>query len=532
MNTSIQGALYSEPEYLVAKSIISEFAAEHFVDLEQYPASIRGQVFDDTFQASNIRKPNFENCRFSGVKFEGNDATTAFLLECDFDRVIFRDVCLNHSNLAASKFSAVTFENCGCTGCDFGDVKMLSSIVTGCGFMRSYFYEAEIVDTSFVHCSFEEAEFKNTRFVDADLSQAGLDYAILNSVSFIHTTLPFWGVLRSYGGLAALQLSKNTHLKYTFDSREISSSEFFSKLESMLPYFHKKKLFFELANILIFLGKQREALSCILEGLRESIQHRDLRNVRHLCELASQNRFFTKQQLRQLYDILITEDVASVMGHHEYLHYQMEIQEIKHLLVENPYGLPRIIIQIHTSICHDDYTSLAELLRYIDQSIAFYLPQSIYHISIYRNSPPLLDVSICEALSALLPYLFTFAVFVFGATNKSVSLFQDICKAHGIRLDNQEKKIHLKAAEEQEALKTEHMRLENRLLQAQIAHQEMELEKKRREIAEQDSALITTDVPNMPLEVKRQINAIEFSIQTDEPGISELRQGVLSADPQ
>lgn len=214
------------------------------------------------------------------------------------------------------------------------------------------------------------------------------------------------------------------------------------------------------------------------------------------------------------------------MGHHEYLHYQMEIQEIKHLLVENPYGLPQITIQIHTSICHDDYTSLAELLRYIDQSIAFYLPQSVYHISIYRNSPPLLDVSICEMLPALLPYLFTLAVYVFGATNKSVSLFQDICKAHGIRLDNQEKKIHLKAAEEQEALKTEHMRLENRLLQAQIAHQEMELEKNRREIAE-ESTLIATDVSDMPPEVKQQISAIEFSIQTDDLGISELRQGVL-----
>lgn len=531
MDASMQGTLFSEPEYLVAKSIISEFAPDHFVDLEQYPAPICGQVFDDTFQTSNIRKPNFENCRFSSVTFEGNDATTAFLLECDFEHVVFRDVCLNYSNLSASKFDDVTFENCGCTGCDFGDVKMLSSVVTGCSFMRSYFYEAEIVDSSFVHCSFEEAEFKNTRFVGANLSQAGLDYAILDSVSFMHTTLPFWGVLRSYGGLAALQRSKNTCLKYTFDSREIPAPEFLSKLESMLPYFHKKKLFFELANVLIFLGRQREALSCILEGLRESIQHRDLRNVRHLCELASQNRFFTKQQLRQLYDILITEDAVSVMGHHEYLNYQMEIQEIKHLLVENPYGLPQITIQIHTSICHDDYTSLAELLRYIDQSIAFYLPQSVYHISIYRNSPPLLDVSICEMLPALLPYLFTLAVYVFGATNKSVSLFQDICKAHGIRLDNREKKIHLKAAEEQEALKTEHMRLENRLLQAQIAHQEMELEKKRREIAE-ESTLIATDVPDMPPEVKQQISAIEFSIQTDDLGISELRQGVLSADPQ
>ena len=292
MEISTQGTIFSELEYLTAENIIKDFSSEHFDDLNQYSAPVSGQVFDATFPADCVQKPNFTNCSFLGTRFDGNDATTALLIECNFDHVAFRDVCMNYSNLTSSKFHAATFENCGCSNCDFSGVRISDSKATGCSFMRSYFYEAEIAGTAFVHCSFEEAEFKNTQFIDADLSQAGLDYAVLDTVSFVHTTLPLWGVLRSFGGLYALQRSTDTQLRYTFDSRTIPASEFFSKLESLSAYFYRKKLFFELANVFIFFGKQRDALACILEGLQKSIQHRDFRSIRHLCELASKNQFF------------------------------------------------------------------------------------------------------------------------------------------------------------------------------------------------------------------------------------------------
>ena len=532
MEILTQGMMFAEPEYLTAENIMKDFSPKHFNDSDQYCAPISGQAFDATFQGSSVRKPNFTNCSFSDTKFEGNDATAALLIECDFNRAALRDVCMNYSNLAFSKFHAAAFDNCGCSNCDFSGVRISNSKITGCSFMHSYFYETEITSTAFVHCSFEEAEFKNAQFIDVDLSQAGLDYAVLDTVSFVRATLPFWGVLRSFGGLNALRKSTDTQLRYAFDSRAIPASEFFSKLESLQAYFYRKKLFFELANVFIFFGKQRDALACILEGLQESIQRRDFRSIRHLCELASKNRFFSKQQLRQLYNLLISEDAVSGMNHHQYLLYQTEIQELKHLLVENPYGLPRITILIRTTFACNDYTSLAVLLRFIDWSIAYYLPQAVYHISIYRNSPPQLELSVFESIPALIFCLSTIAAAIFGSMNKSVSLFRDICQANGIRLDNREKKAHLKAAEEQDSLKTEHMRLENELLQLQIAKQELELKKSRREIERQNSVLADQDALDLPFEIKQQISTVEFSIQSDDSEVTALRQGVLSADPK
>lgn len=164
--------------------------------------------------------------------------------------------------------------------------------------------------------------------------------------------------------------------------------------------------------------------------------------------------------------------------------------------------------------------------------MAYYLPQAVYHISIYRNSPPQLELSGFESIPALIFYLSTIATVIFGSMNKSVSLFREICQANGIRLDNLQKKAHLKAAEEQDSLKTEHMRLENELLQLQIAKQELELKKSHQEIERQNSVLSGQDVPDLPLEVKQQISTIEFSIHSDDSEVVALRQGVLSADPK
>lgn len=521
---------FSEIEYLTAKTVLKSFDSEHFSDADYFTPQICGQIFDESFQGSLVQKPNFVGCSFTDIQFEGNNAIDSSMVKSDFVNVVFQDVCMNYSNLTDSKFSHTKFVNCGCSNCNFSGTKILDSSTIGCDFIRSYFYETTISKTEFLRCSFEEAEFKDSKFLDVDLSQAGLDYAFLDSVSFTRTILPFWGVLRSFGGLNALsQKSEDVQIKYSSFSREISVAEFLSKLESLQAYFYKKGQYFVLANVCIFLGRQMEALTYILEGLQLSIQARDFRTIRHLCELASKNRFFSKKNLRQLYDLLTSDGATADMNYYEYRLYLAEIQKIKHLLIDNPFGLPRMRLIIQTSIPCDDYKSLAILLRFIDKSIQYYLPQSIYSISIYRNSPPQLDVSICEALKDLFPFLLLFATIIFGAGNKSVGFFKELYEAKGIRLENREKEIHLKAAKEREELKTEHMKMENKLLQLQIEAQKLDLLEKRRNgssVADEHGNL------QLPAEVKSQIHTVRFSVQSDSVDLTIPRQGIFTDDMQ
>ena len=532
MVLSTQGARFSEIEYLAAENILKDFDPEHFNENDHFSPPLNNQIFDAAFQGSLVRKPHFTNCRFTGTQFDGNDAVASSMVACDFISVVFRDACLNYSDLSDSKFDTVLLDNCGCSNINFSNVSISKSQITGCDFIRSFFCDTKIDATSFIHCSFEESEFKNAEFFDVDLTQTGFDYAILDTASFTRTTLPFWGVLRSFGGLNALsRRSKDVQIKYSSNSRAISIPEFFSKLEALQAYFYRKKQYFVLANVSIFLGDQKSALSYILEGLRENIQNRNFRTIRHLCELASRNRFFQKKQLLQLYDLLISEDATSDMNHHEYQLYLAEIREIKHLLVENPYGSPRMTISIQTAMPCDDYSSLAVLLRFIDKSLQYYMPQCIYYISIYRNSPPLLEISVCEVLTELFPYLIAIAAIIYGTGNKSVKLLQEICTANGIRLDNQEKKMHLKAAQEQETLKTEHMKLENEMLQVEIAKKKLDLKEKQQAAVQQTSPHTEeSKIPDLSPELKRQILSIKFTIQSDTPDFIAPRQGVLMDD--
>jgi len=395
MQISTRDTIFSDIEYLVAENILKDFAPGHFDDSDYFCSQLRDQVFDDTFQGSRVRKPDFVNCGFMGTRFDGNDAVGSSMAACRFTNTVFRDVCMNYSNLTASRFQGALLDNCGCSNCNFSGVELAGSRASGCDFIRSFFYKAKISSSVFTHCSFEEAEFVDTEFVDTDLSQSGMDYAILDTARFTNAVLPFWGVLRSFGGLSALRASADVRIKYSADSRAITVPELLSKLEGLQPYFYRKKQYFVLANVYIFLGRQKNALTSILEGLRIYIRDRDFRSVRRLCELAARNRFFRKRQLRQLYDLLISEDAISGMDHHEYQLYQTEIQGIKHLLVENPYGLPRITILVQTAFPCENYARLAGFLRFIDRSIEQYLPQCIYHISIYRNSPPQIEIPVC-----------------------------------------------------------------------------------------------------------------------------------------
>lgn len=530
MELSFSNTRFSEAEFLCAKKILENIDPEHFAETDCMSPLLESQVLDATFQGSLIQKPYFRNCTFSGTLFDGNNAVESSIISCSFLGATFRDVCMNYSNLTSTNFISTLLDNCGCSNCDMSGVKITQSTVSGCDFIRSFFGNAEISETSFIHCSFEEADFLDTELTDVDLSQASFDYAHFNSVKLINSILPFWSALRSHGCLNALQHSENVQIKYSSDAKGISVAEFLSKLESLLPYFYKKRQHFVLANVCIFLGRQKDALAYIIEGLQESIQSRDFRTIRHLCELAAQNQFFTIKQLRQLYELLISEHAIHGMSHHEYQLYLAEIREIRHFLVENPYGLPRMVITMQTTLAEDDYIGLSSLLKFWDDSIRSFLPQSIYHISIYRNSPPWLEISICETIVQLLPYLLMIGTIVFGAANKSVKFLQNISTARGLQLDNKEKKTHLKEMQRQDKLKTEQLRLENEKLQLEIDEKKLAYQRQLSQFQSVPPSADGQKELTLAPEVRAQVPCIKYSIQGDTASLSVPRQGILKPD--
>ena len=99
MEILTKGTMFSEPEYLTAKKILEDFSSEPFSDLEHFSAPVSGQTFDASFPGSRIRNPNFTNCSFFGTQFEGNDATSALLIKCEFNLAISSRQNFTHQHL-------------------------------------------------------------------------------------------------------------------------------------------------------------------------------------------------------------------------------------------------------------------------------------------------------------------------------------------------------------------------------------------------------------------------------------------------
>lgn len=494
---------FSKIETLAAEDIIKEIAPNSFIGGDCQLSPIENKTFDKEYQGSLARQPKYKNCYFTEVYFDGIDGVSSSILDCYFTQSRFKDAGLDFSDFTGSHFLSCTkIINCGCSDCNFTETEFENILADGCTFCRCFFTNANIKDTVFVHCSFEDTIFENTHFYNTNLTQASLEFSTFQHVHFQDTVLPFWGVLKSFNALQNVKLYEDeVSIQASINAKKLSAKEFLHMLDTLQPYFYKQKEYFILANINIFYGHQNIALKYILEGLRYYLDSRDFRQIRYLCQLASNNHFFSRDQLHFLYNVLAANEGLSKMNHHEYQIYLNELDNIKRILIDNPYFMPQMTITYHTAFKSDDYESLAVFLHFIDHSIKEHIPQCSYYLTIRRNSPPIVESFISDTLPNLYSYFLIVAPLLIGM-NKAVVMLKEALEAKGIALDNKYKKQSLRLQE----LEIEHKKLENIKLKAEID--------KNKE--KEDSFLEKKENLDLKLlvNIQNNINSASFSIKS------------------
>lgn len=138
-----------------------------------------------------------------------DDARTA---EIDIEDKKIYGICLEKSDLAATTFYRVTFDNCQLIQCTFEKASFIDVIFKNCDFSNSnfsegYFNRCEFISCKFVganlqdsnqqhisilECNFHYANFQNTSFShvhikDSDMSQANISECKLKSWSLDNT---------------------------------------------------------------------------------------------------------------------------------------------------------------------------------------------------------------------------------------------------------------------------------------------------------------------------------------------------------
>jgi len=514
---------FSDIEFKAAEAILNNMTSGSFNESDAISPYLEEMTLDASYNGSCVAHPQFKKCRFDGTKFYGINGIASNIVDCYFTNAEFKDTGMASSDFSGTHFAKNTvLNNCGCTESSFINVRFSDMFAEGCVFDRSFFIHATFENTTFCHCSFEDVLFQDVSFKNCDLIHANLEYANLQNLQLEKVNFPFWGILRSFGGLQTIQGSPDSTIQYADGTRRLTASQFLTQLPELQAYFAKKNEYFILANINIFIGNQQNALYYIMSGLKYSLDQSDFRMIRYLCKLASLNHFFTSKELRQLYQLLTTNDQISSLNNHQYQLYLREIVEIRRWLLDMPFSRPQMVITCTTELDPGDYAGLAALLKFVDQMVQQELPQCAYHYSVRHNSPPSLEWFISDVLSNLYGFISVLSVSLLGLS-KGAAIIQKLLDCQAKYLENKYQKKTLATKVRQEELKTD--LVEEQLRQQKLMNQKLELELKQ---LNKDRTVLLANEEHLPKQLQEKITAIHFTIQSTDPASVPLRSYTLT----
>ena len=549
---------FSQAELQHSEELIKKFGGKRCSSDDYYLEVVNGKSYNF---GDNItyRKLKHVECDFENISFDGIDGVSSIVIDCRIKGCDIINAGFRASDFSQTQFLPSPSKPTSIINSSLYDSNFTASIfqqvnIEGCSFIHSMFRDTKFVDCSLCFCDFEDAVFENTSLKAIDLTTSGIDFAEFINVDLQDATFSCWGILWSFGGLDAVKKFKNeVTLKLPENDTTVSAEEFLNCLPDLQAHFYFKKDFFSLANINIFLGNQEKAFLYIKEGLLYNLYIKNFRMIKFLCKLASYNHFFTKKQLSQLYYILQSDTIIHKMTSYEYKNYLYEMNDIKKLLVDNPFNLPQIIIKISTDIDNEELDLLKVLLGNLDQIIKLNAPQSVYSTTIRHNSPTFIEILNSDVLQNLCQLSINLIISFWGIIPQINSLLESftfikqlITSETNLKKRLQEQELEIKKEElKNQKLNNELLLLDKQVkeeeLKNQILHNQLltiEIEKQRQAMDNLKEKAINSIVSDAACHesldenarisispmISNRILKISFSINTSEMIPSTLRE--------
>ncbi len=423
-----------------AQEFLNNINQDYFEKYVTYSSPIENQVFNSDHDISTFIKPVFKHCQFFAPNFNGIIGENSFFRDNEFYNCDIQNANFRFANFSNCEFHDTSITNSSLEDIEFNNNKLKNCIFHGCSWSNSYLNGCLISNMDTKFCDFEGAVLSNITIVNTNFLNTGFNYVEFSNVMVDNVVFPFIDFFHTFNGLTLLyKHSSKISFEFTNSNQKLSGEKCLEDLSVFLIYFYSKNDYFATANICIYMGKQEAAYYNIINGLRNGLEKKDFKLILNLCKLASQNCFFSKKQLHDFYKLLQSDKIINNLSTYEYKYYLTEMIQIRNLLIDNPFGMPQICIEIETSIQPDDYDSLNQLLKKIDYAADLHLPQASKYLTLRHNSPDILEIFLSDTLPNLIIFLGCLSSILFGST-KVIKEIQAIVKAHkeikGINLDN------------------------------------------------------------------------------------------------
>lgn len=375
--------------------------------LDSYPpACAENETFGPEFPGALIRKPQYTNCTFVNSFFDSSDGALSRLHNCRFydctlNNCDFRYSDVYHSNFSVKQASS-KITSCNFSFSNFIGAKFHETEFSGCSFRQMQFE-----DTCFEHCqmeysSIEQSSFKNCKLIDLDLSKVSVRYCSFENVIFENVTFHILNLARNFG-LINLLMQSHGKINIAYGNDGIMTlSDAMEQLNLLIPYYTETRQFYELVNVYAANNNYTEIVETLPMAFESVVATCDFAALQDLCTLVVKLKICNESQLRSFYGLI--KQLVDPTNYPHYLRksYNSYIENIKHILVDNPYNYPEARILLKTDIETLADSDMSGLLNSIETNIRGLAPSVDASIQLTHHSPYDVLIVLYGALPELL----------------------------------------------------------------------------------------------------------------------------------
>ncbi|MCH5281007.1 MAG: pentapeptide repeat-containing protein [Lachnospiraceae bacterium] len=402
------------PEYLDQKYLNYEHSFKEFKSLltteytlDSYPPKqAQDQTFGIEFPGALIRKPIYRNCTFIESQFNSSDGALSKFYNCQFVNCFFNNCDFRYCDIFSSNFCSSN-KNHKILSCNFSFGNFINSAFTDIEFNGCSFRQMQIENTTFKNCimqhsSIEQSNIKNCVFEKMDLRKVGVRYCTFDKVIFNNVTFHILDLARNYGLIQILQQNAiNVKVAYG-NEEEMSLNAALPKLKELIPYYFETQQFYEILNVYIAFNEQEKILEILPFAFESVITACDFAALQDLCSLIVKFNICSDKQLRDFYVMIKQLIVPDNFPHYLRKSYNLYIENIKHILVDNPYDNPQAQILLKTDIESLSDLDMYKLLKTIEVTIHEIAPNVDTSIQLTHHSPYDVIIALCGMLPEIL----------------------------------------------------------------------------------------------------------------------------------
>lgn len=415
---------FSAVEIDAARKLAEAIDPNNIQEVSVHSPAVKFAKFNSEIPPYPLKEQKFYQCDFFHVPFPGIDASSIVLKNCRIEHCE-----ITNSNLKFSDFTESEFQITGIASSfdfsDFSGAIFRDSNLEGCSIQESYFYNTKLLNSEFVHSEFVASIFLHSYFEKLDMSKSNLAYTEFEQVNFENVIFPYWGTLHITKGLHEIISGQKTWFATPDGIHRVRSDQYIEELSSLAPFFYHKRDFLALANVYILAGENAKAYDAIMNGVKDACMYGRLKVLRHLCRMASLNSFFSRTQMRKLYELIESALSNTTLTPMQYNNYFLELDLAKRRLIDCPFDLDTINITVQTVIPSSGYQKLSAALKMIDTLVLATAPTAVSHTEVRHNSPIEIVVQVSGVLGQLL-LLFAMLEFIFDKSTTYIERVQNI----------------------------------------------------------------------------------------------------------